>query len=356
MMRPMRQIAAQTTYPMSAASPRVRLASFIPYLSRHGVELRYEPTLTEDEYRLIASDSAPLRKAASLARAAMRLARRGGGRTGDDLLLVHRLRFLAALPGLEPARHVDAYDFDDALYLGSSLPANRRFGWVKREGERWRSYVRRARLVIAGNSHLAGHAREHARRVEVPSCVDPTRQPMRQHADRELVTIGWIGSRSTVDHLQEVLPAVAALNEGELVARMVLVGAGDVDYEAPWLEVRPWSIDSEPDDLASFDIGVMPLPDSDWTRGKCGYKLLQYFSAGVPAVASPVGVNTMIIGGGKERGLLADGREQWISALEQLIGDHEARREMGSGARRFVESEYSYQRWAPELASLLAEL
>jgi glycosyltransferase involved in cell wall biosynthesis len=100
----------------------------------------------------------------------------------------------------------------------------------------------------------------------------------------------------------------------------------------------------------------MPLVDSEWTRGKCGYKLLQYFSAGVPAVASPVGVNRDIVGRGGERGLLASTPEEWSSALEELIRDHAARAEMGGAARRLAELEYSYQRWAPELAALLAAL
>jgi glycosyltransferase involved in cell wall biosynthesis len=272
-------------------------------------------------------------------------------------MLVHRLRFLAPVPGLEPTRAVDAYDFDDALYLGSILASNRRFAWVKREGERWRSYTARARLVIAGNANLAAHARAHARRVEVvPSCVDPNVQQTRQHGEPEVVTIGWIGSRSTVDQLRAVLPVIAGLNESRTRARLVLVGTGGIGYEADWLEQREWSLAREAEDLASFDVGIMPLPDTEWTRGKCGYKLLQYFAAEVPAVASPVGVNKRIVGEDRERGLLATTREDWSTALEELITDHQARAEMGAEARRFVEREYSYQRWAPELAGMLADL
>jgi glycosyltransferase involved in cell wall biosynthesis len=170
------------------------------------------------------------------------------------------------------------------------------------------------------------------------------------------VTIGWIGSRSTVDQLRTVLPSIERLNRDRLRARLVLVGAGTVGYEAEWLDQREWSLDSEGEDLASFDIGIMPMPDTEWTRGKCGYKLLQYFSAGLPVVASPVGVNTRMVGEGEERGLLAVSQDDWRSALERLIADHAARREMGAAARAFVEREYSYQRWAPELAALLADL
>ncbi len=350
-------VAAETAYPLSAASARVRVVSFAPHLRAHGIALHYRPNLTDAEYRAISSDAGPLRKAGELARASGRLVVRHLGRSEDGPLLIHRLRFLLPVPGLEPARSLDAYDFDDALYQGSILASNRRFRLLKREAEHWRTYVSRARLVIAGNDHLARRAREHARRVEVvPSCVDPSAQPTREHGEREVVTIGWIGSRSTSDDLREVLPIVGRLNERGVKARLVLIGAGPLEFTAPCLERRPWSEASEADELASFDIGIMPLPDNEWTRGKCGYKLLQYFAAGVPAVASPVGVNTRIVGDRRERGLLAATPQEWSSSLEELVKDHQARGEMGAAARRFVEDEYSYQRWAPELAALLGEL
>jgi glycosyltransferase involved in cell wall biosynthesis len=101
-------------------------------------------------------------------------------------------------------------------------------------------------------------------------------------------------------------------------------------------------------------VGIMPLPDNDWSRGKCGYKLLQYFSAGVPAIASPVGVAPSLIG--EEHGLTARSADDWKVALESLLGDVEERRERGAAARKFVERNYSYQRWAPELAALFRSL
>jgi glycosyltransferase involved in cell wall biosynthesis len=351
------RVLAETAYPLSAPSPRVRLSSFAPHLRAHRVELDVHTNLSTREYEVIASVGGAPRKAAVLARAGTRLLLGARRRSAAGPLLVHRLRFLLPLPGVEPARTVDAYDFDDALWLGSILTTNRRFRLLKREAENWQAYARRARLVIAGNDYLAGHAAKHAGRVEVvPSCVDPARQPLREHGEREVVTIGWIGSRSTVDQLRTVLPAIASLNSSGLRARLVLVGAGGLDSRADWLEQRPWSLEREAADLASFDLGIMPMPDTEWTRGKCGYKLLQYFSAGVPAVASPVGVNTRIVGESEERGLLATSGEEWSAALERLVSDHSAREEMGAEARSFVEREYSYQRWAPELAAMLAEL
>jgi glycosyltransferase involved in cell wall biosynthesis len=123
---------------------------------------------------------------------------------------------------------------------------------------------------------------------------------------------------------------------------------------ADWIEQRPWSLRRQADDLAEFDIGVMPLPDTDWARGKCGYKLLQYFAAGVPAVASPVGVSRTLLG--DERGIPASTQDDWHAALDQLTRSATERAERGAAARKFAEREFSYQRWAPELASLMQSL
>ncbi len=129
---------------------------------------------------------------------------------------------------------------------------------------------------------------------------------------------------------------------------------GDTGVRADWIEHRPWSVETQASDLASFDVGIMPLPDTDWTRGKAGYKLLQYFSAGVPAVASPVGVNADFVADG--RGISATTDDEWERALVDLLADATARRERGLAAREFVERSYSYQRWAPDLAAMLKAL
>jgi glycosyltransferase involved in cell wall biosynthesis len=333
------------------ASARVRVASFVPFLRPHRVALTYSPALTGADYSVLASHGGLARKAATVARAAGRAVLRP--QPGHDLLLVHRLRLLTPLPGFDPPRRLDLYDIDDALFVPFTA-VNRRFSWVKQEISRCIACLRRSRLVLAGNPFLADHARQHARRVEVlPSCVDPSRQPVRAHHEQRMVTVGWIGSPTTSPYLRSVLPVFARLNSRQVRAKLVLVGA-DRTVTAPWIEHQPWSLDTEPAQLASFDIGIMPQPDDDWARGKCGYKVLQYFSAGVPAVGSPVGVTSHLIG--TERGLLAETADEWHAALEALIDDPAERAERGAAGREFVEREYSYQRWAPELADMLRSI
>lgn len=345
------RILGATAYPVTAASARVRLAQFAPFLRPYGVELEYSPALTDREYSELASPGPLPRKAMILARSSTRAARRSHDR---NLLLIHRLRLLNPLPRIDPPRQLDAYDFDDALFEGSAAAVNRHFQWAKQESRRAQECVKRARLVIAGNAFLAGQASRYSSRVEVvPSCVDPATQPTREHQAGEVVTIGWIGSHTTAPYLETILPVLDRINRSGLRARLVTLGAG-LDYGAPWLEQRPWSLQTQARELSEFDIGVMPLPDNAWARGKCGYKLLQYFSAGVPAVASPVGVSAELVG--PDRGLLASSPEEWEKALNQLIDDPSARAQQGAAARSFLEREYSYQHWAPRLAELLQSL
>ncbi|HEV2125775.1 MAG TPA: glycosyltransferase [Chloroflexota bacterium] len=268
--------------------------------------------------------------------------------------MVHRLLSLVPLPAHDPPTQVDVYDFDDALFHGSISSQNYSFRFLKRERERCRAYLSRARLVLAGNAYLASYAQGHARRVEIlPSCVDPSAQPLRRHAGVEIVTVGWMGSGSTVPYLLEILPVFQAINRGAVRMKLVTVGAGTLPAQ-PWLEQHQWTLESEARLLASFDVGIMPLPDDPWTRGKCGYKLLQYFAAGVPAVASPVGVNRALLDRGG--GIAVRSTDEWRAALEQFARDASARHQAGLQGRKLVESEYSYQRWAPELAGLLRSL
>ncbi len=345
------RILGATAYPVTAASARVRLAQFVPFLSAQGVGLRYEPTLRPDEYARLSSSAPAHRKAAILAASAVRAA---ASAHRNELLLIHRLRLLNPLPFVDPPHHLDAYDFDDDLFEGSAADVNRRFQWAKQEARRAVTCVRKARLVLAGNAFLAQQASAHNQHVEVvPSCVDPSTQPVRQHRDVDIVTVGWVGSHTTSQYLGSILPVFDRINRNGTRARLVVVG-GRVDHSASWLEQRPWSLETQAGELARFDVGVMPLPDNDWARGKCGYKLLQYFAAGVPAVASPVGVSATLVG--DEHGRLATTPAEWETALQRLINDPQERAEQGAAARLFVEREYSYQCWAPRLAELLKAL
>jgi glycosyltransferase involved in cell wall biosynthesis len=214
--------------------------------------------------------------------------------------------------------------------------------------------MRAARVVMAGNRILADAAREHASRVEVvPSCVDPWQQQTAVHRDTETLTLGWIGSPTTSAYLQPVLEVLSSMYERHRPIRLRLMGASG-RWVAPWIDHVPWSVDAERRMLTEIDVGLMPLPDDPWARGKCGYKLLRYFCAGLPTISSPVGIAADMLADG--RGLRAETHVQWERAIEELMGDVDVRKEMGERARNFVVHEYSFDVWAPRVAELFRGL
>jgi glycosyltransferase involved in cell wall biosynthesis len=211
-----------------------------------------------------------------------------------------------------------------------------------------------ATVVIAGNAYLAERARAAgARRIEiVPSVIDLARYRQKSSwDDTGAFVIGWIGSRSTAPYLRMLESAARALSE-RVPLRIVNVGGGA--WSIPGIDVRnvAWSEASEIDEMLRFDAGVMPLPDEPWTRGKCGYKLIQYMGCALPTVASPVGVNADIVEHGKT-GFLATTPEEWRHALESLARAPELRRAMGQAGFAKVAAEFSLTATAPRIASIV---
>lgn len=238
------------------------------------------------------------------------------------------------------------YDLDDAvMFDGDGRDDGKRRA-------RFRAMMRAADLVICGNQYLAGEAmRDGARPIVIPTCINTDDfHPRVRHdvlarrgssPDRPVV-IGWTGSRSTNRYLNDVLPALASL-EGKAVVRYMSDTTDGIDParlgRVP-LTFTPWSPEVEITETAGFDIGLMPLPDDPWTRGKCGFKALQYMGLGIPAVCSPVGVNSDIITHGVN-GFLPKSAEEWQSTLQRLVEDSTQRETIGKAGRRRVEEEYA---------------
>jgi glycosyltransferase involved in cell wall biosynthesis len=183
--------------------------------------------------------------------------------------------------------------------------------------------------------------------------VDLDRYPGLPPEPAEPFTVGWIGSPTASASLQEIVPALRAL-QGSGSARLRLVGAGAVALPGVEATVVPWSEAGEAAEIARFHVGVMPLRDDLWSRGKCGYKLIQYMAAARPVVASPVGVNTEIVEDGVN-GFLARSPSDWTTALERLRADSKLRVRMGEAGRKRVEDRYNLRVTAPRLANLLRE-
>jgi glycosyltransferase involved in cell wall biosynthesis len=250
-------------------------------------------------------------------------------------------------------RHVPyVLDFDDAIFHNY----DRHAWWVIRT--LWARRIDRlmagARLVVAGNEYLARRARDAgAPWVEVvPTVVDLDRYVAvtGDEAPRQPPRVVWIGSPGTLRYLEGLGPALAELSRRQ--AFVLRVVGGRLSVPGVVTECLEWTEGGEAAAIANCDVGIMPLTDTPWERGKCGYKLIQYMACGLPVVASPVGVNAEIVRDG-ENGFLAPDARAWVDSLGCLLSDAPLRRAMGRKGRERVQERYSLQQVAPRLAALL---
>lgn len=248
------------------------------------------------------------------------------------------------------------FDFDDAIWRLDISEGNKKLGFLKNPGKT-AEIIALSDLVIAGNDYLADYARHHNSNVVViPTVVDARKYPVTNYTDSGKVVIGWTGSHTTIKHFELAIPVLKLIKEKhqDKVEFRVL---GDDSYYNSELNIRgeKWMADSEIKSLSGFHIGIMPLPDDEWSKGKCGLKGLQYMALGIPPVMSPVGVNKQIITHGVN-GFLPSTDEEWFNYLSQLIGDPNLRKSVGIKARQTVQDKYSVEAVQPLLLSALNSL
>jgi len=278
-----------------------------------------------------------------------------------DLVLVNREAFPFFTPRFERMLFWGhprvVFSFDDAIYEGhddtSELPHPllHKFKHSPRVSE----VVRRSVHVIAGSETLAAYARQYNQSVSIlPSVVDVEQFAYVPPKPRggEPITIGWWGSRSTSPYLAAVNGALRKLYEAhEGRVRFVFWGDGEYKTDLPNARVIPFSLEAEVEELGKVDIGIMPMPDTPWTRGKCAFKAIQYMARGIPTVVSPVGMSADVVQHGVN-GLWARNEEEWVNTLDLLIRDENLRRRFSVAGRQTVEKEYSLQIWGPRLCEL----
>jgi len=334
---------------------RYRIEQWAPYLRREQIELVWSPFADEGLSRTLKLGGHLGRKSRGVLRALAARLREARRAREYDLVYIHRE---AALLGPALAERLLAragmpwvFDFDDAVWMRYLSPANSYFSYLRFPGKT--AYLcGRARHVMAGNAYLRDYARRFNPAVTViPSTIDTVRYQPRPPRAAATPVVGWTGSYSTEPYLEIVRPALERLRRRREF-RMVVVGASP-SFRAAGVEVehRDWRSATEPEDLADLDVGLMPLPDADWERGKCGLKALQYMALGIPVVVSPVGVNAEIVGDGPS-GLLARTSAEWEDALERLLADADLRRRMGRAGRATVERAYSAAVVAPRVAEI----
>ena len=339
-------------YSRLAASSRLRSCQYVPFLHAEGIEVTHHP-LFGDEY--VRDFFRGKRDWGAIVRASLRRVRQLSHCGDFDLVWLERELF-PYLPAwgealLSLSNIPVIVDYDDAVF--HKYDTHRRTAVRVLLGGKIASIMRRADLVIAGNAYVEEHARmAGARRVErIPTVVDLSRYPPALRAENADFTVGWIGSPGTAKYLHAVRePLSAVCADGNV--RVVLVGSGDVKINEVPITVRPWSEDTEAGEIRQFDVGIMPVPDHPWERGKSGYKLIQYMACSLPVVASPVGENRRIVEDGLN-GFLAGAPAEWLRAFRELRGNRSLREEMGRKGRQKVEASYCLQVTAPRLAELL---
>jgi glycosyltransferase involved in cell wall biosynthesis len=335
--------------PDRSPGQRFRFEQYLGHLERNGYRCEVSPIVSEADDRILYRPGNYLRKAAFVRRS-IAIRQRDVRRMNEfDLIFIFREALMTRSIRFEQrfrrSRAKLVFDFDDAIWLQNVSEANKWFSWVKDAGKTSK-LITLSDLVFAGNAYLAGYARRfNPDTVVVPTTIDTEEYVPVARAGEGPVVIGWSGSITTIQHFRYAIPALQAIKAkyGDRVAIRVV---GDGTYREPALGVEglPWRKETELDDLRAMDIGIMPLPDDEWARGKCGLKGLQYMALGIPAIMSPVGVNSEIIRHGVN-GLLASTTEDWVACLGRLIEDAEARRSMGRAARATVEEHYSVHAW-----------
>ena len=337
----------------SATDPasRFRFVQFMPHLERAGWQVEHRPNRPDREWRSHLNPRAARAVHYRLGRGLMRLSRfrdvEAAG--GYDVVFVNR--DLAGAGSFLERRLLQrnprvVFDFDDAIFVGPRNEALIR--WL----------CANAAWVTPGNEYLAEWAGNFTDRVTVlPTVIDTERYASREAVDPpgELVRVGWSGSDSSIG--VTLLPYLDLLARLQAALPFDLVVVSNTRPQLPtrglrW-SFRPWSPSAEGRIGEWFDIGIMPLLDNEFQRGKCGLKLLQYMAAGLPAVASPVGVNARIVQHGMT-GYLASAPDDWGAALEALIRSPEARARMGAAGRSRCEEHFSVRRWLPELMAVLS--
>lgn len=312
-------------------SSRYRLLQYVPLLRDGGIEVEARPfPATWGE-----------RRAAY------------GAAGAYDAIFLHRRRLNRFdLRRLRRSARGIVYDVDDAVMYRDTRSGGNPDSWSRRRA--FAAACRAADEVVVGNEYLREHAAPLARSVTVlPTCLDGSRYaPRGWGATSRAVTVGWIGDTGSVGYLERMRTILDRAAARDPRLRLKVVSSRAPDAGRMPIDFKPWSAADEVADLQSFDIGIMPLSDDPWSRGKCGLKLLQYMAAGVPSVASPVGVNREILRDGID-GFHARTDEEWVDRLLRLAADPALRARMGAASAERFRERYTLQAAAPRLAAVI---
>lgn len=336
-------------YPLHRApSQRFRVELFFDVLQQNNISYKVNSFIDEATWAILYQHGSFLRKAWGIAKGFLRRIKAVLFTVHHyDYIFIHREASPLGPPVFEWIisklwRKKIIYDFDDAIWIPNITKENRFVSWIKAF---WKiKYICKwAYKVVGGNDYLCNYARKYNSNVVlIPTCVDVINHHVGikdQHTEK--VVIGWTGSHSTMIFLNTILDVLQKITKN-FNTETIIISNKAPTFNLDNMRFIPWSKTSEMKDLLQMNIGIMPLQNDPWGEGKCGFKLVQYMSLGIPAVASPVGVNKQIIEEGIN-GSLCTTKEEWYNSLAILIKDRQLRTSMGIAGKQRIAAKYSVQ-------------
>ena len=356
------RVLALVPYPRDRApGQRYRIEQWAPLLEKWGAEVVFEPFRCEALHSLMSEPGKFAQKTYLISKALgrrLRVLRRFGE---FDCVFIYTEAAMFGPAIIEKFIRYKGipivFDFDDAIFLHYTYisPVSRYLRLLKFPGKT-KTICELADHVLAGNPYLAGYAAKFNSSVTiVPTTINTAIcTPNGYKRNSHPPVIGWTGSYSTIQYLEALGPALQQLAQRERF-KLRVIGVSSYDLPGVDVEALPWRSETEIADLSKIDVGIMPMPDDGWTRGKCGLKALQYMALGIPAVCSPVGVNTTIIRDGVN-GLIATSEDDWVNQLSRLVRSPDLRQRLGKAGRETVETDYASSIHAERVFKILSSL
>lgn len=327
-------------------SQRFRFEHYLPYLKKEGIQYRCFPLMDDKGYKIMQKKGRILKKSWTIASGFFRRIKMLVQLPQYDMVYIHREAFPAGPPLFEYIisrimKKKVIFDFDDAIFLTDDNQGSGIKRLIKHRSK-IASICRWATKVSCGNNYLAEFAKQYNHRVQIiPTVVNTNLRHNRLKDQTSGLTIGWTGSHSTLIYLEEIYPYIGKLQE-EFNFEFIIIANRDPQPSNIRYRYISWNESTEIQDLLQLNIGIMPLSDTEWSRGKCGFKAIQYMALGIPAVVSDVGVNREIVDDGLN-GFIISKPEQWYSTLKKLLHDQDLRIQMGKQGREKIIQQYSVE-------------